>query len=189
MASAATLASAFLVDMWALLATLRWAGPVIASTDPLPEGLLPDATVWLQGEGPLDARLERILGRALQTAPAAIALGADSPGLPRALLDLAALHLMRGQPVIGPADDGGFYLLGLPTCPPGLLADIPWSAPDTCAATVARLTARGMPPAVLPPWFDVDRAEDLPRLRAWLTSDPTRAPTTAAALREPDSPA
>lgn len=164
MASAATLASAFLVDMWALLATLRWAGPVIASTDPLPEGLLPDATVWLQGEGPLDARLERILGRALQTAPAAIALGADSPGLPRALL-------------------------GLPACPPGLLADIPWSAPDTCAATVARLTARGMPPAVLPPWFDVDRAEDLPRLRAWLTSDPTRAPTTAAALREPDSPA
>ena len=179
---AAELAAAFLADTWASVRRLPWAHAIVASTGALPEALVPGASVWPQGEGPLDARLERVLQRALRGASAAIALGADSPGLPRALLDAAQQALLRGEPVIGPAEDGGFYLLGVAACPPGLLAGVPWSAANTCEATVERMAAQGMTPTMLPSWFDVDDADDLPRLRALLVNDPGRAPHTAAAL-------
>lgn len=180
-APAAELARAFLADTWALVSSLPWARPVIASTGPLP-GF---PTVWPQGEGTLDDRLERVLRRALAETPAgAIALGADSPGLPRALLDRAGAALERGETVLGPARDGGFYLLGLTTYPPGLLAQIPWSTATTAHAVTGRLTTHGMPPHRLDEWFDVDRAEDLPQLRALLASMPGCAPATAAALIE-----
>lgn len=179
---AAELAAAFLADTWASVRRLPWAHAIVASTGALPEALVPGASVWPQGGGPLDARLERVLQRALRGAPAVIALGADSPGLPGALLDAAQQALLRGEPVIGPAEDGGFYLLGVAACPPGLLAGVPWSAANTCEVTVARMTAQGMTPTMLPSWFDVDDADDLPRLRALLASEPGRAPHTAAAL-------
>ena len=179
---AAELAAAFLADTWASVRRLPWAQGVVASTGALPEALVPGASVWLQGKGPLGARLERVLCRALRAAPAAIALGADSPALPVALLEAAREGLMRGESVIGPAEDGGFYLLGVTAFPTGLLAGLPWSAANTCAATIERMVAQGLTPTVLPPWFDVDDADDLPRLRALLANEPERAPHTAAAL-------
>lgn len=183
---AAALAAAFLADTWALVRSRPWARGVIASTGGLPAGLADGAPVWPQGDGGLDARLERIFTRALEgdacAGAGAIAIGADSPGLPVSILDDAGAALAAGRAVIGPADDGGFVLLGLPRCPTGLLAEIPWSDPRTRAATIARLTTHGLAPVVLAPWFDVDRAEDLVRLRALLRDDPARAPTTAALL-------
>jgi rSAM/selenodomain-associated transferase 1 len=179
---AAALAAAFLIDTWAAVRELPGARAVIASTGALPPGLCDGAEVWPQGDGTLDARIERILMRALAGGGGAIALGADSPGLPRARLDEAMACLARGEAVIGPADDGGFYLLGVPRCPPGLLAGVPWSDPRTCEATRARLAEHGMPAAVLPAWFDVDQGDDLIRLRALLAGDRSRAPATARAL-------
>lgn len=182
-ARAAALAAAFLADTWALVRSLPWARPVIASTGAIDPALAPGAPVWPQGDGPLDARLERVLGRALAESPGgAIALGADSPGLPRALLDDAHAALRSGAAALGPADDGGFYLLGLHRCPLGLLRDVPWSAADTGAAVAARLRAHRIEVATLGRWFDVDHGDDLPRLRALLAADPARAPATAAAL-------
>jgi len=180
---AAALAAAFLVDTLALVASLPWARPVIASTGPMPDGLVPGATVWPQGDGTLDERLERIFRRALAEVPTgAIALGADSPGLPRGLLDDAHARLRAGDAVLGPADDGGFYLLGLRRCPSGLLAGVPWSSAETCAATERRLVQHTMTVARLLPWFDVDHVEDLTRLRGILAADRSRAPATAALL-------
>lgn len=193
-ARAAALAAAFVADTWALARSIEGARAVIASTGALPDALVPGAAVWPQGEGTLDARIERIVMRAIAggdsgdatgggaTVVGAIAIGADSPGLPRAFLDEAVAHVAAGRAVIGPADDGGFYLLGLPRCPAGLLAGIPWSDAATCAATRARLAAHALDPHVLPPWFDVDRASDLARLHALLRVDPSRAPATAALL-------
>ncbi len=180
--AAARLAAAFLADTWTAVCGLPWARGIVASTGPLASGLVPEASVWPQGEGPLDARLERVLQRALVDGDGAIALGADSPGLPLALLEAARRCLEEATAVIGPADDGGFYLLGVPRFPPGLLAQVPWSAADTCAATVARMTARGLPPTRLPGWFDVDDARDLERLRELLGREPGRAPCTSAVL-------
>src|SRR5690606_9228558 len=123
-----------------------------------------------------------ILRRALQEAPAAIALGADVPGLPRARLEQARRALARHDAVLGPAADGGYVLLGLRACEPGLLAGLPWSTPSTLRATRARLRDRGLSLAELPPSFDVDEAEDLERLRRALRAGVMHAPRTAALL-------
>jgi len=111
-----------------------------------------------------------------------VTIGADSPGLPSELLDSAREGVLRGESVIGPAEDGGFYLLGVNMFPPGLLAGVPWSASNTCEVTVARMTGQGMGPTRLPSWFDVDDEEGLLRLRALLAAQPERAPRTAAVL-------
>ena len=178
---AAMLAAAFLADTWESVQRLPWARGVIASTGALRAALVLGADVGPHGAGPLDERLERVLRRAVMDGPA-IAIGADSPGLPVELLDAAHEGLMRGEPVIGPADDGGFYLLGVTAFPPGLLAGVPWSARDTCEVTISRMTIHGMAPMRLPSWFDVDDEGDLSRLRAFLATQPERAPRTAAVL-------
>jgi hypothetical protein len=72
--------------------------------------------------------------------------------------------LEAGHDVLGPTDDGGFWALGLHRCPPGLLAELPWSHPTTWAQTRTRLVAWGFAPADLPRAWDVDEADDLSRL-------------------------
>ncbi|GAC1342867.1 MAG: hypothetical protein NVSMB23_16000 [Myxococcales bacterium] len=175
---AAALARAFLDDTVAAVGQADWARAALASTEPVDS----DLEVILQGEGDLGARLERVLAQALRDAPFALAIGADAPGLPLRLLAQARAALATADAVVGPADDGGFYLLGLSRCPPGLLAGLPWSEPETCARTLARLRDRGFSPAVIEPWFDVDVAADLDRLRAALARGEIQAPRTALLL-------
>jgi rSAM/selenodomain-associated transferase 1 len=164
---AAELAEALLQDTWEPLASLPWARRVLASTTQTPPPCLTGAVeVWLQGEGDLGARLERIARRALQRQRAFIALGADSPGLPPHFLEAAREALGRADAVLGPCEDGGFYLLGLRTCPEGLLAAINWSAATTCQETQGKLAAAGLTLELLEPWFDVDTPADLPKLNA-----------------------
>lgn len=86
--------------------------------------------------------------------------------------------------MIGPAADGGFYLLGLRICPPGLFGELPWSAPTTFDAMRERLEERRLQVAVLERWFDVDRPEDLDRLRSMLARGEVEAPETAEFLAE-----
>ena len=176
--AAARLAQAFLDDTLASLAALPWAAVALASTAPVAAAV----PVLLQGEGDLGARMETVLRAALSSAAAAIAIGADAPALPARLLEAARAALRDHDAVLGPADDGGFYLLALRRCPAGLLADLPWSAADTGARTLSRLRERGLRTAVLEPWFDVDRPEDLARLRVLLQAGALDAPRTRAVL-------
>jgi rSAM/selenodomain-associated transferase 2/rSAM/selenodomain-associated transferase 1 len=184
---AAALARAFLVDTCGTARARPWARPILATTGELEPALRAELAlpVWQQGDGDLGARMEHVLVRALTETPIAIAVGADSPGLPPRLLDAAWAALATADAVIGPADDGGFYLLGLRRCPAGLLADLPWSAPDTRACTVDRLRAHGMIVRELAPWFDVDRAEDLTRLHRLLDTGAIVAPATRRLLGAP----
>ena len=184
---ASALARAFLCDTCAAARALTWARPVLATTGELEPALRTelDLPVWPQGDGDLGARMERVLARALTEAPFAIAVGADSPGLPPRFLEAARAALATADAVIGPADDGGFYLLGLRRCPSGLLADLPWSAPDTCARTVERLRAHGLTVSELAPWFDVDRADDLARLHDLLDTGAIVASATRRILGAP----
>jgi rSAM/selenodomain-associated transferase 1 len=180
---AAALARAFITDTWAAVTRLPWARPVLASTGPWPEGLLPaPAEVWQQGEGDLGARLERILHRGLEMCPAAMALGADSPGLPMAYLEAARAALANADAVLGPSDDGGFYLLALRQLPVGALANLPWSQAETRARTEERLKSLGLTVAHVEPFFDVDVPADLERLKADLNMGRIQAPATAATL-------
>lgn len=183
--SAAALAAAFLRDTWLTVGRLSWARPVLATTDVewgRAEGLCPTDDVWAQGEGDLGARLERVLGRALATSPGALAIGTDSPGLPLRALEQARAAVEDGWAVLGPAEDGGYYLLGLPRCPPGLLADLPWSTAETRARTDERLRDAGLRVRMLETWFDVDRPEDLAHLKRRLASGEVRALHTATLL-------
>lgn len=183
-ARTALLARAFFLDTWAMVRSLPWARPILAATEGGAEdfGLPADTEVWLQGDGDLGERLERVLARALRGHPFALALGADTPGLPRRLLEYARSALASGEAVLGPCEDGGFYLLGLRRCPPGLLRDLPWSATETFIQTLGRLCEWGMAVSVLEPWFDVDRPPDLQRLRRSIERGEISAPETAAAL-------
>lgn len=181
---AAALARAFFQDTWAMVRALGWARAVLATTEE-PGGSLaiePDAEVWLQGGGDLGRRIERILCRALDRGPFAIALGADSPGLPPRALEQARDALGAADAVLGPSDDGGFYLLALKRCPEGLLDGIPWSTDHTFERTLVRLRQSGLSVATIEPWFDIDRPEELDRLRQLLRSGAVTAPETARLL-------
>jgi rSAM/selenodomain-associated transferase 1 len=178
---AAALAGAMLADTWAVVGSVPGLRGVVATTGPLP-GALAALPAWDQGDGDLGARVARVLGRALREADGAIALGADAPLMPAARLTEALAALAAGRAAIGPSEDGGFYLLAVPACPPGLLDDLPWSAPTTGARVRARLVAAGMDVQDLPVEADVDEPADLDRLRARLAADPEAAPRTAAAL-------
>lgn len=183
--AAAELADAFLRDSWALVTTVEWAEPVLATTSKTwGSDLAHLRNILFQGDGDLGNRLERVLRVALERTETAFAMGADTPGLPPELLDLARVALDEHDAVLGPCEDGGFYLIGLRACPAGLLADLPWSAPTTFQQTLRRLRDRGLATAVLPPWFDVDNARDLVCLEELLELGELSAPRTASWLRE-----
>lgn len=182
---AADLARAFFEDTWAAVSSLPWAEPVLATTEPdAPEWReLGIRRAWPQGDGDLGARMMRMLKRALAAAPAALAIGTDSPGLPAEHLDAARRALESADAVLGPSDDGGFYLLGLRGVPDDLLEGLPWSSEETFERTRDRLIERGLSVHVLPGWFDVDRPEDLEPLRRRLLRGEIHAPSTARALQ------
>jgi len=168
---AAELAAAMLRDTWEVAASLPGGRPILATTR---RGNFPiavaDCDLWLQGDGDLGRRLEQILTRGLEQAGSAIALGADSPGLTGIHLKAALEGLENHDAVLGPSLDGGFYLLGLRRCPPGLLASLPWSRPDTCQAVVTRLRQHGFSILELELLFDVDVPGDLRTLGSHLAA-------------------
>ena len=93
----------------------------------------------------------------------AIIIGSDCPGVTPELFRVAARELTEREVVIGPASDGGYYLIGLARPMPFLFADMAWSTDTVFAETLARLAARGIGPAILPELDDIDTPEDLAR--------------------------
>ncbi len=183
---AADLARAMLLDTVEMVQSLDWALPVLTVSAPMPEDLkLPgEPEQWLQGSGDLGERQERMLNRALAQAPAALLIGTDLPGLPGRLLEEARQALEQADAALGPAEDGGFYLLGLRRCPEGILSELPWSSPDTFNATRKQLKRLGLKVEVISSWFDVDCPEDLERVKAALESGEVEAPHLAQWFRE-----
>jgi uncharacterized protein len=179
-ALAARFATAFLEDTCAALGTLPLCR-VLATTEEKPPGELA-AETWLQGGGELGERLERMLKRALETAPWAMAIGADSPGFPLDAIVDAGRRLRSIDAVFGPADDGGFYFVALRSCPSGAFAGVRWSCPDTLRQAERRLRELGLTTARAEPWFDVDTLTDLRRLAALIDSGRVTAPATARVL-------
>ena len=72
--------------------------------------------------------------------------------------------------VLGPSEDGGYYLIGLRVSRPELFEAMPWSTPQVLPETVRRAHALGLRIAWLPSWFDVDTGSDLERLEASLAT-------------------
>ena len=111
-----------------------------------------------QVDGDLGARMER----ALQPTPA-ILIGSDLPTLAASHITQAAALLADGRVALGPAEDGGYYLVGLPAPAPFLFEAMAWSTSGVLGETRRRLQASAMPYALLPTLPDLDRPEDLAR--------------------------
>ena len=105
---------------------------------------------------------------------AACVLNADGPTLPTEYLTRAAALLADDgdRAVLGPAEDGGYYLLGVKREHAHLFADIAWSTGDVASATRARAVELGLELIELPTWYDVDDAASLARLLAELDGAP-----------------
>jgi uncharacterized protein len=108
--------------------------------------------------------VEQILARGHGSA---VVLNSDSPTLPTALLIETAEALARPgeRAVLGPATDGGYYLLGLKTAHRRLFEDIAWSTESVFEQTLERARELALEVETLPLWYDVDDAEGLRRLR------------------------
>ena len=101
---------------------------------------------------------------------AACVLNADSPTLPPAfLVEAAAMLAADGdRAVLGPSNDGGYYLLGLKHHHARLFQDITWSTGIVATQTLERAAEIGLPVHVLPTWYDVDDGDALRLLRGEL---------------------
>src|SRR5262249_61869470 len=86
--------------------------------------------------------------------------------------------------VVGPCDDGGYYLIGLRKPCAALFYGMPWSTERVLGLTLERSRRSGLRTHVLPPWFDVDTEADLVRLRRELEDQPTGPLRTVALVRE-----
>ena len=204
-AEAARLGAAFLRDITENLREAARVAPIAPFVAYAPlgqearfDGLLAPGTALVLADGAAgDAPGVEGFGRVLLHATrsllamgygAACVLNADSPTLPTALLVRAAERLLAPgvRAVLGPADDGGYWLLGLQRAEPMVFAEIAWSTERAAADTVARAAAAGLPMEILGRWYDVDDRDALVRLAAELdgTVSGTMAPYRAAATAE-----
>ncbi|HZY62583.1 MAG TPA: TIGR04282 family arsenosugar biosynthesis glycosyltransferase [Edaphobacter sp.] len=136
------------------------------------EGLLPNPfqLVPQRGDGfgeRLMAAVEDILGVGYGSA---CLIDSDSPTVPAEAFRQAAVELAKpgDRVVLGPSNDGGYYLIGLKHSHPELFADIHWSTSSVFAETVAAAQARNLEIVTLLLWYDVDDAATLDVLCAEL---------------------
>ncbi len=93
-----------------------------------------------------------------------VVVGTDVPSLPLTHYRDAVQSLTRHDLILGPARDGGYYLIGMTAPHPNLFRDIPWSTNQVLALTQEKATAAGLKIALLPVWSDVDTLDDLQAL-------------------------
>lgn len=148
-----------------------------------PADAAPAVRAWLgdglallpQAEGDLGARMGDAFDRAFADGCGRVVIiGSDLPEMSAGLLRSAFAALDQADAVIGPARDGGYYLLGLTHPVSGVFDGIAWSTPEVFAGTMLRLRAAGMEPVTLPTLADVDVVADLPP--GWLPEAATDAP-------------
>ena len=168
-----------------------------AGLEPLFAGHLAHGTGFVLADGNIDLPpAVRGLGRALLHAirslladgyGAACLLNSDGPTLPTAMIERAAAALAEpgDRAVLGPAEDGGYYLIGLKTAHAHLFEDIDWSTDRVADQTRDRARSLGLPLVELDCWYDVDDQPSLNRLIAELGDAASRgyaAPATSACI-------
>jgi rSAM/selenodomain-associated transferase 1 len=139
------------------------------------EALAPDFVLIPQRGRDLGERQDGLVEDVLTLGyQAALVIGSDLPTLPPEYLDEAVALVMAPDVdlVLGPTEDGGYYLVGLRAPCPALFEDMPWSSPLVLGRTLDRARRSGLRVACLPQWFDVDTGADLDRLRVELGTTP-----------------
>ncbi|MBD2541354.1 TIGR04282 family arsenosugar biosynthesis glycosyltransferase [Coleofasciculus sp. FACHB-SPT36] len=121
-----------------------------------------------QGEGDLGQRMKSAFQTAFAAGMEGVAIvGTDCPGLDAKIMAQAFEQLNGHDLVLGPAIDGGYYLIGLRRIIPELFEEINWGTSEVREKTVAIAISLGLAVAYLPPLFDVDRPEDLAKVTSF----------------------
>lgn len=198
LAQAAALYAGFLGDLTAMLNGEEAWDWVLYSTDPArqratwPSDAPQPRRIAPQRGRDLGARMLQALTELLHGRRGALLIGSDHPTLPAAHIHLAFERLADHDVVLGPSNDGGYYLVGLREPQPELFEAMTWSTPDVLPQTLDRIHRAGRSVFQLPEWYDVDTAEDLARLRGDLATDRGRlgvddsCPRTRRLLAEMD---
>ncbi len=134
------------------------AGALMAPLAPAPFALCP------QADGDLGARMEQIFESLFAAGYRKIILiGSDLALVPPTYFNQAFAYLDGPQQrvVLGPSQDGGYYLVGLNQRTPSMFENMSWSHDRVLAQSVAKLAALGVPSLQLPSWFDIDTPDDL----------------------------
>ena len=132
-----------------------------------------DGRMHVQRGRDLGARMADACAQALQHADFAVIIGTDCPALDAAYLEHACAALQAGtEVVLGPAEDGGYVLIGLRRAEPRIFQHIDWGTSAVLAQTRAQLRRLGISAAELPTLWDVDDADDFARWQSWQTAQP-----------------
>ncbi len=134
-----------------------------------PDEALDEIQPWLrpgwsaspQGPGDLGNRMHRAF---VDAGGSAILIGSDCPYIQQAHLSQAAEHLATHDVVLGPAEDGGYWLIGLNRPCPALFEGIDWGSSTVLAATLKEAALQDYRVQLLPTLRDVDTLEDYLRL-------------------------
>lgn len=125
--------------------------------------------LWAQPNVSLGERMHQFFCHAFnQNAQRVVVIGSDSPTLPESLIEKAFEQLEESDVVIGPATDGGFYLIGQRTEAHSLFAGIEWSQPTVLSQMVQQIEQSRITLSLLSPWYDVDTQDDLLVLKGHL---------------------
>lgn len=185
-AEAAELQQAFLDDLVSRLASrdfdllLAWA---LEGDEPIPQA---PVTGFRQVGRDLGERLLHGLRYAAERHARVAAVGSDHPEIPVAAVEDAFGRLDDCDVVIGPALDGGYYLIALAadSLDPRLFSGIDWSTPEVLEQTLERCAAIGAEVSLLPEGADVDAPADLERLKRFLADERHDCRQTERLLRE-----
>ena len=113
-----------------------------------------------------------------------VAFNSDSPHLPASILGSAFETLISHDLVVGPTEDGGYYLVGAKVAHPALFNGDGMGTKSALEALLARARELQLSVGLMDPFYDIDVEGDLTRLASELQLAPDRAPRTAAWLKE-----
>lgn len=133
-----------------------------------PEAMRQDFENWLRNEvlreqrgSDVGERMVNALEEMFETgAKKAIVVGADIPGLHRGIIDLAFGELDSTDIVVGPAVDGGYYLIGMKATHPEIFLNVDWGTAEVFRKTVVNIKEMGLNYRTVETLFDVDSLED-----------------------------
>ncbi|QDV08697.1 2-phospho-L-lactate guanylyltransferase [Planctomycetes bacterium Poly30] len=144
---------------------------------------VPWAERWCQPDGNLGDRMRKAIQEgARRGADRCVLIGTDTPHLARDVVARAFAALDDADVCLGPARDGGYYLLGMRGQHPEVFHDIPWSTDRVHTSTLERCASARLRVVELEEEFDVDDASALPDLQAALAARSGGAPRTRRLL-------
>ena len=115
----------------------------------------------IQVKGGLGEKIVHAVKKVFQENNRVIIIGSDCYDLTQETIEEAFSKLEDSDVVIGPANDGGYYLLGMNTFYPTLFTDINWSTDEVLSSTIEKINQQGLNYFLLPELIDVDTIEDL----------------------------